>query len=224
MNICELFLSIDGEGIRTGDTAVFIRKTLCNLHCSYCDSAYTFTNDESTEMSIDEIVAKCNEIGKGCKRVTYTGGEPLFGRNDTEKQEIHSLLNALTDAGYEVNVETNGAVDLAPWLADVRRNGFFTMDWKSIGSGMSKFMLEGNLALLNEHDVLKFVVGSKEDLDQMKHVLSAHNIKAKVYVSPVFGNIEPVDIVNYIMDNKLHNVRVQLQLHKYIWNPNKRGV
>ena len=85
-------------------------------------------------------------------------------------------------------------------------------------------MIEGNLALLDENDVLKFVVGSTEDLDQMKQLLETHSVKAKCYVSPVFGKIEPVDLVNYVIDNQLHNVRVQLQLHKYIWAPDKRGV
>lgn len=224
MKICELFLSIDGEGIRTGDTAVFIRKTQCNLRCSYCDSAYTFTNDEAVDMSVDEIVSKCVEIGKGCKRVTFTGGEPLYCRTPEQEEETVALINALTSSGFEVNVETNGAIPLEKWLSCVRANGFFTMDWKSISSGMSKKMIESNLALLDENDVLKFVVGSTEDLDQMKQLLEAHSVKAKCYVSPVFGKIQPVDLVNYVIDNKLHSVRVQCQLHKYIWDPNKRGV
>ena len=209
MKICELFLSIDGEGIRTGDTAVFIRKTQCNLRCSYCDSAYTFTNDEAVDMSVDEIVSKCVEIGKGCKRVTFTGGEPLYCRTPEQEEETVALINALTSSGFEVNVETNGAIPLEKWLSCVRANGFFTMDWKSISSGMSKKMI---------------VVGSTEDLDQMKQLLEAHSVKAKCYVSPVFGKIQPVDLVNYVIDNKLHSVRVQCQLHKYIWDPNKRGV
>lgn len=224
MKICELFLSIDGEGIRTGDTAVFIRKTQCNLRCSYCDSAYTFTNDEAADMSVYEIVCKCVEIGKGCKRVTFTGGEPLYCRTPEQEEETVNLITALIACGFEVNVETNGAISLVKWLDVVRANGFFTMDWKSISSGMSKKMIEHNLALLDENDVLKFVVGSTEDLDQMKQLLETHSVKAKCYVSPVFGKIQPVDLVNYVIDNELHNVRVQCQLHKYIWDPDKRGV
>lgn len=224
MKICELFLSIDGEGIRTGDTAVFIRKTKCNLCCSYCDSTYTFTDDEAMDMSVDEIVSKCVEIGKGCKRVTFTGGEPLYCRTPEQEEETVNLITALTACGFEVNVETNGAISLVKWLDVVRANGFFTMDWKSISSGMSKKMIESNLALLDENDVLKFVVGSTEDLDQMKQLLETHSVKAKCYVSPVFGKIQPVDLVNYVIDNELHNVRVQIQMHKYVWAPDKRGV
>lgn len=224
MKICELFLSIDGEGIRTGDTAVFIRKTQCNLRCSYCDSAYTFTNDEAADMSVDEIVSKCVEIGKGCKRVTFTGGEPLYCRTPEQEEETVNLITALTACGFEVNVETNGAISLVKWLDVVRANGFFTMDWKSISSGMSKKMIESNLSLLDENDVLKFVVGSTEDLDQMKQLLETHSVKAKCYVSPVFGKIQPVDLVNYVIDNELHNVRVQMQLHKYIFPGVDRGV
>lgn len=224
MKICELFLSIDGEGIRTGDTAVFIRKTQCPLRCSYCDSAYSFTDAEATDMSVDEIVSKCVKIGKGCKRVTFTGGEPLYCRTPEQEEETVNLITALTACGFEVNVETNGAIPLEKWISCVRANGFFTMDWKSISSGMSKKMLMSNLHLLDENDVLKFVVGSTEDLDQMKQLLETHSVKAKCYVSPVFGKIEPVDLVNYVIDNQLHNVRVQLQLHKYIWAPDKRGV
>lgn len=224
MKICELFLSIDGEGIRTGDTAVFIRKTQCNLRCSYCDSAYTFTDDEATDMSVDEIVSKCVEVGKGCKRVTFTGGEPLYCRTPEQEEETVNLITALTACGFEVNVETNGAISLVKWLDVVRANGFFTMDWKSISSGMSKKMIESNLALLDENDILKFVVGSTEDLNQMKQLLETHSVKAKCYVSPVFGKIQPVDLVNYVIDNELHNVRVQIQMHKYVWDPNKRGV
>lgn len=197
---------------------------LDNMWVHNCDSAYAFTDDEATDMSVDDIVSKCIEIGKGCKRVTFTGGEPLYCCTPQQEKETVALINALTSSGFEVNVETNGAIPLEKWLSCVRANGFFTMDWKSISSGMSKKMLMSNLHLLDENDVLKFVVGSVEDLNQMNQLLEIHAVKAKCYVSPVFGKIQPVDLVNYVIDNQLHNVRVQLQLHKYIWAPDKRGV
>ena len=222
MNICEMFLSIEGEGKRTGQPAVFIRKTVCPLRCSYCDSAYTY-EDNGTDMSVNDIMQELKNVGKGCKRVTFTGGEPLYYRNEEELSEIQSLIRLLTKEGYEVNIETNGSINLIPFTS-VRKNGFFTMDWKSISSGMSRKMIPENLQVLNEDDILKFVVANEEDLNQMKSLINAYKPKAQVYVSPVFGEIDPKDIVEYVLDNNMFDAKVQLQLHKIIWDPEMRGV
>ena len=225
MNICELFLSIDGEGKRTGFPTVFVRKTGCNLRCSYCDSTYSFKENDNGNFSVTDVMTKIKEVGQGCKSVTFTGGEPLYCKNDKEKAETQDFLNSLSYNGYQVNVETNGSIDLEPWELLVRRNnGFFTMDWKSISSKVSRNMLPKNLSVLDLNDVLKFVVSNIEDLDQMKSVLNMYNPTAQVYVSPVFGNIEAKDIVRYVLDNRLYNVKVQLQLHKYIWPSESKGV
>lgn len=223
MNVCELFLSIEGEGKRTGQPAVFVRKTQCPLRCSYCDSSYSFESDPEGNYTVDELLSKVEEVSQGCKAVTFTGGEPLWCRTTVDIVETYDFVSRLAKK-FEVNVETNGAIDLEPWVSAVRTNGFFTMDWKSVSSGMSNRMIESNLEVLDENDVLKFVVGSKEDLDQMKSVVSNHDVKAQVYVSPIFGMIEPKDIVQYVLDNKLWDVRTQIQIHKVIWNPNARGV
>lgn len=230
MNICELFLSVEGEGKRTGIPAVFVRKSLCNMrpYCSYCDTAYSFKENPDNETSVPALMTKLYEVAggvkTGCKRVTFTGGEPLYFKDEKDKIETEDLLNTLTYNGFEVNVETNGSIDLEPWADIVRRHGFFTMDWKSISSGASKNMKVSNLNVLDEEDVLKFVVGTQEDLDQMKSVLNLYDIKSQVYVSPVFGKINPQDIVSYVLENRLYDVKVQLQLHKYIWDKDKRGV
>ena len=215
MKINEIFLSIEGEGKRTGLPSVFVRTHGCDLKCSYCDSYYACVGDDYTDMSVDKIISKV--LSYGVPRVTLTGGEPLI--HNASNYIIHELARR----GLEVNVETNGHNKLDA-LEDRSLNYFYTMDWKSISSNMSNYMLEENLSRLTEEDVLKFVVGSMSDLDQMLDVLSTHNLVCQVYVSPVFGKIDPKDIVKYVLDHKLNNVHVQVQLHKVIWDPDKRGV
>ena len=225
--VSEIFYSIDGEGARTGSPAIFIRLFGCNLDCSYCDSVYACKADADkigfTRKSIHEILLAV-ETFTPCKCITLTGGEPLI------HEHIGDLISELRSAGYWVNIETNGAVDLGPIIvgqSDKKSSMdyFFTMDWKSISSGESSKMLSSNLELLDTNDVLKFVVGSEEDLEQMKQVLEANpEIDAQVYVSPVWGKIEPADIVHYLLMNRLVYVKVQVQLHKIIYDPNKRGV
>lgn len=226
MNLCELFLSIEGEGKRTGIPAVFIRKTRCNLNpcCSYCDSVYSFKKNPEGDSTVYQIMSKIYELGQGCKSVTLTGGEPLYCTSDTDRFETQDLINNLTYGGFEVNVETNGSIDLKPWVNLVKNSGFFTMDWKCFSSGVSPYMLPSNLKLLDEDDVLKFVVGTEEDLEQMKTVLSAYEPRAQVYVSPVFGKMSMKRIVQYVLDNRLYQVKLGFQLHKYVWDPEARGV
>lgn len=223
MKISEIFLSIDGEGVRTGYPVTFIRSHGCPLRCTYCDSEYAVKGTDFDSLSVDEIMAKL-QIWSWCKRVTFTGGEPLI------QADALDLIKTLLVNGYEVNIETCGAVDLRPLVCDEtiqnhRNRLIITMDWKSISSGMHGEMLFSNLMYLDQpQDVLKFVVGSLEDLDQMAQLVSTAHLDCSIFVSPVFGAIEPVDIVNYILQNQLADCRVQLQLHKMIWDPNKRGV
>ena len=228
MNICELFLSVEGEGKRTGLPAVFIRKTQCNLRCFYCDSSYSFKEDPERDMTVGSIMNQVyltsGGLTKGCKAVTLTGGEPLYCKSELDRMQTRDLIDTLTYNRFEVNVETNGSIDLNPWKDVVRQNGFFTMDWKSVSSGFSKSMIPSNLQILDENDVLKFVVGTVKDLDQMKDVLSSNDIRAQVYVSPIFGKIDPKDIVAYVLENRLFNVKVQIQMHKVIWSPDEKGV
>lgn len=222
MKISEIFLSIDGEGIRTGYPVIFIRAHNCNLRCSYCDSLYAVDGDEYTEMSVDEIM---DEVVKyTTHRITFTGGEPLI------QKDALDLIKRLVRGGYEVNIETNGSVDLScvrdpSWCFGLMKdNIIITMDWKSITSNMSQHMRLGNLKHLTSNDALKFVVGSTADLEQMKELVTTNELKCNIFVSPIFGQIEPSDIVKYVLDNDLNNVRVQLQIHKIIWDSNMRGV
>lgn len=221
MKVVEIFHSIEGEGIRAGLPATFIRLHGCNLNCSYCDSRYACEGDEFEEMAIVDIVKKVQQIG--CPNVTVTGGEPLIHHG------IEELVSRLSCNGFEVNIETNGSVSLKDFSDSIgnffMKPYFFTMDWKCLSSNMSSKMLEENIPQMRSKDVLKFVVGSKEDLIQMKQFIRSHTIPtSNIYVSPVFGKIEPADIVEFIKSEKLWDVRLQLQIHKFVWPADKRGV
>lgn len=221
MKVVEIFTSIEGEGLRAGLPCTFIRLFGCNLQCSFCDTVYGWQKEyenETTEMSIDEIATAVDEFG--LKAVTITGGEPLI------HTELPFLLKRLVDMGCEVNVETNGSI--IPPFNHV--NVFYTMDFKTNASGMSDRMNKNAFLRLSGRDVIKFVVGSIDDCKQAKDFLLEYwkehmEDHPQVFFSPVFGSIEAKDIVQFILDNKeLHNCKVQLQLHKYIWDVNQRGV
>lgn len=214
MKVNEIFSSIEGEGSRSGFLSTFIRLFGCNLKCSYCDTEYSCVGTDFKEMSIEEIMQKVAELGN--KRITLTGGEPLIHKN------VEVLIQALVSEGYDVNIETNGAVDITPFTC--YKNVMFTLDYKSKSSGMNKFMFMENFRHLTYNDVIKFVVGNREDLEDMVQVIKTHYKGGMVYVSPIFGQIEPKEIVEFMKENKLHWFRLQLQMHKFIWPVNERGV
>lgn len=212
MKVNEIFYSIEGEGKRAGMPCVFIRLYGCNLNCSYCDTRYSCENEEYSEMSIDEIIAKVMEYG--CRNVTITGGEPLL------HTDLIELLRALKKGLYEVNIETNGSFMPLSKMDNV----FYTMDFKTLSSGMTYKMNRKAFSELTENDVIKFVVGDITDLYQAIGFYYGEQIKAIPYVSPIFGKIEPSEIAEFLKMNKLDDWRLQLQIHKYIWEPQKRGV
>lgn len=211
----EIFSSIEGEGIRAGYPATFIRLFGCNLRCTYCDSMYACEGTEFIKMTIPEIMSVVRSMGN--KRITLTGGEPLIHKN------VEKLILALIANDCEVNIETNGAADIAPYVD--MANVIITMDFKCTDSGMREKMIYDNFFHLRAKDVLKFVVGSREDLYDMLNIVKAFDgVNAQVFVSPVFGKIEPAEIVDFIKEHKLQDVRLQLQLHKFIYPVNMRGV
>jgi 7-carboxy-7-deazaguanine synthase len=212
MKVVEIFKSIDGEGITVGYPAVFVRLYGCNLRCKYCDTPYGYSGDNYKDISIPEILQAVTFLKT--KRVTVTGGEPLIHPN------INILLSCLCEKGFKVNVETNGTVEPSYYHPNI----IYTMDYKLPCSGMSKKMNIKALNSLREQDVLKFVVGSKQDMDEAVSVIKFLKSNPVIYFSPVFGSIEPKDIVEYILSRNINNVRVQLQLHKLIWEPERRGV
>lgn len=207
----EIFKSIEGEGVRTGLPCTFIRLYGCNLKCSYCDTRYSCEKEEYTPMTLDQIITEV--VNLGGRRVTITGGEPLL------HQEIELLITELRSRDFEVNIETNGSLYIGNCTADI-----ITMDYKGHTSRMERQMLLSNIKLLRKQDVLKFVVGGLVDLMTMNAIIKDFRPKCRVYVSPIFGMIEPSKIVDFILHEKLEDVTVQVQLHKIIWEPSKRGV
>lgn len=215
MKVVEIFKSIDGEGKRAGLPATFIRLYGCNLKCSYCDTRYGCEGNNYSYMTVEEIVKKANSLG--VPLITLTGGEPLLHPG------VGELLTALQNAGFSINVETNGSVDITPFRG---QNIFFTVDYKCPSSDMESKMLLTNFENVGKCDVVKFVVGSLQDLHAATYIFEKYHLsgKCRVYFSPVFGAIDPKTIVQYILDNELHNVQLQLQLHKIIWEPTMKGV
>lgn len=216
MRVVEKFISINGEGLRSGELAVFIRFANCNLRCSYCDTKYSFINPIYTEESIDELVKYVKSTG--VKNVTLTGGEPLI------QNEIKELMIELSNIGNRIEIETNGSINIAPYLNIP--NVTFTLDYKLKGSGMEKYMDLTNYDLLRKNDVIKFVVSDYDDLEKTKEIIKKYDLinKANCLISPVWGRIEFEEIVNFLKDNKLNDVKMQLQIHKIIWDKDKRGV
>lgn len=218
-DVAETFVSINGEGVLAGQLSVFVRFTGCNLRCSFCDTMWANETDAPhTQMTAEEI---CQAVHKtGVHNVTLTGGEPLLRDGITE------LLKKLTEnPAQRVEIETNGSVDLTPFR-NISPAVTFTMDYKLPGSGMESHMRTENFALLTEHDTVKFVAGSQRDLDRALEIIRQYNLtnRCHVYFSPVFGRIQPVEIVQFMQEHVLNDVTMQLQMHKIIWNPDERGV
>lgn len=211
--VSEIFTSIDGEGIRTGYPVTFIRLYGCNLNCSYCDSRYSCDGEEYSLMTSSDIIDKVYQLG--FNKLTLTGGEPLYHKY------CYNLVNDLTSRGYEVNIETNGSCSIREYISEPI---IITMDYKCPSSRMESEMFIENLKYLRTSDVLKFVVGSLEDLNKMEDILNEHEPQSNIFVSPVFGKIDPKTIIEFLIEHKLYDVRIQLQLHKLIWNPDERGV
>ncbi len=216
--VVETFVSINGEGVRAGELAAFIRFRGCNLNCSYCDTRWA--NQPGApfeEKSAEQLLEWVRKTG--VKNVTLTGGEPLY------REGIGDLTALLLQNGNRVEIETNGSVLLEPFAKSSFRP-VFTMDYKLPDSGMERYMNRKNFAVLNGDDTVKFVAGSKNDLRRALEIIRQYQLteRCHVYFSPVFGMIEPSDIVAFMTEHGLNGVRLQLQLHKFIWDPNKRGV
>ncbi len=221
MQVVEKFISINGEGKHAGQLAVFIRFKGCNLKCSYCDTQWANAlNTYYIEQSPKEIVDYIKSTN--IKRVTLTGGEP------TLQKDFHTLLELLSkEKNISVEIETNGATDISKFC-DISNRASFTMDYKCPSSNMENYMVLDNFNYLDKSkdDVVKFVVGSIQDLKSMVAIMERYSLKDKcyIYVSAVFGKIELSTIVDFMKDNHLNDVSLQLQIHKFIWNVNERGV
>lgn len=216
--VAERFVSINGEGRKAGELAVFIRFRKCNLNCSYCDTKWANTEDCPAEILSAEQIAGY-VYGTGVKNVTLTGGEPLLQEN------LGELIDILMEQGNNVEIETNGSISIAE-LSRRENRPSFTLDYKLPDSNMERAMDLGNYNYIHQNDTVKFVAGSISDLETAVKIIEKYELlkKCSVYISPVFNRINPADIVDFMKKNNLNGVKLQLQLHKFIWNPEERGV
>ncbi|UXY15637.1 7-carboxy-7-deazaguanine synthase QueE [Chitiniphilus purpureus] len=204
LRITEIFHSLQGETSRLGLPTVFVRLTGCPLRCNWCDSAYAFHGGRSMELA--EVLAQVAQ--HGARHVCVTGGEPLAQR------PVHALLTRLCDAGYSVSLETSGALSVAEVDPRVSR----IVDIKAPGSGEADRNLWDNLALLNAHDEIKFVLADRADYDWACTVLRERNLAqvAPVLFSPVWESLPPAQLAQWVLADRLP-VRMQVQLHKILW-------
>jgi len=211
LKVNEIYHSIQGESTNAGLPCIFIRLTGCNLRCTYCDTEYAFF--EGKEMSVDEIIEEVKKYN--CKLVEVTGGEPLI------QEECNALMNKLCDEGLSVMLETAGNMP----IKDVDEQVKIIMDLKCPSSGMMDKNFYENIDHLKKDDEVKFVIGNREDYDWMKEIIVKYDLQDKftLLASVVFGKLEPLGVVNWILNDKL-DVRFQLQMHKFIWYPETKGV
>jgi 7-carboxy-7-deazaguanine synthase len=212
LTVNEIYESIQGESTWAGLRCVFVRLTFCDLRCNYCDTEYAFY--EGKKRPLPEIIEEV--LAFACPLVEITGGEPLLQKN------VLPLMAALCDAGCAVLIETSGAHDISAIDSRVHR----IMDLKTPGSGECARNLMTNIAHLTKRDEVKFVIGSREDYEWSREQVRTHGLAARcgtVLFSPIFGRIEPRQIVEWIIADKLP-VRFQLQMHKFVWDPMQKGV
>jgi 7-carboxy-7-deazaguanine synthase len=204
IRISEIFLSLQGESRSVGWPTVFVRLTGCPLRCGYCDTTYAFQGGEWWDLAA--VVEKVKSYG--VRHVTVTGGEPLA------QKSCLPLLAQLCDAGYEVSLETSGALD----VSEVDPRVIKVMDLKTPGSGEEAKNRWENLAHLTQQDQIKFVICDRNDYDWSKAVIAQHQLAAccELLMSPSFGQIQPRELAEWIIEDRLP-VRFQLQLHKILW-------
>ena len=212
LTINEIFHSIQGESTHAGRPCVFVRLTACDLRCSWCDTAYAFT--EGRKMSIDEVLA--DVASRGENLVEITGGEPLL------QKDVYPLMDALLARGHEVLLETGGHVPLTSVPAAVKK----IVDVKCPGSGEADRNHWDNLAIVGAEDEVKFVIADRADYEYARGVIAERKLAERVravHFSPVHGVMPPKQLAEWVLADRLP-VRVQLQVHKYIWSPETRGV
>jgi 7-carboxy-7-deazaguanine synthase len=213
LRVTEIFRSIQGESTHAGRPCAFVRLTGCPMRCVWCDSEYTFTGGQ--HLSLDEIMARVRDFN--CQLVEVTGGEPLAQRN------AFDLIKRLCDEGYEVLIETGGYVS----TENVDERAHIILDVKCPASGEANRNYWPNLEnLRSDKDEVKFVIADKNDWDYACEIIKRYNLEQNakaVLISPVWGEINLRDLANWTQTSGM-NIRMQLQLHKYIWGPEVHGV
>jgi len=211
MNICEIFISIQGESSHAGMPCTFVRLTGCNLRCSYCDTSYAY--DEGKEFSEDEVMSEIRHAG--IKLVEITGGEPLL------QNEVYSLIRRLLDEDYTVLIETNGSRS----IKKIDKRATVILDIKTPGSGMSEEMDFSNLDFIKNYDEIKFVITNRKDYEWSKGIIENYRLMEKCHLllSPAFGVLPPENLAGWMIEDRL-NCRLNLQLHKYIFSHAEKGI
>jgi 7-carboxy-7-deazaguanine synthase len=211
LKINEIFYSIQGESLLAGLPCIFIRLTYCNLRCSYCDTEYAFY--EGADYSVGAVLSEIKKYD--CNLVEITGGEPLI------QKEVFALMTTLCDSGYSVMIETGGSLS----VKEIDMRVKIIIDLKCPSSKMAEKNFYENVNYLKQNDEVKFVIGNREDYDWSKHIINQYSLTEKysVLFSNVFNELKPAQLAEWILKDNL-KVRFQLQLHKYIWSPIKRGV
>jgi 7-carboxy-7-deazaguanine synthase len=208
----EMYVSVQGESTHTGRPCAFVRLTACDLRCAWCDTPYAFTGGK--KMSVDEVAAEVEKLR--CPLVEITGGEPLL------QPDVIPLMEKLIAAGHEVLVETGGHLPIHKLPEQV----VAIVDVKCPGSGEAGKMHWPNLDALRPHDEVKFVIKDRADYEYARDVVRTHDLASKaeaVLFSPVHGVLAPADLAKWLLEDHLP-VRLQLQQHKYVWDPQARGV
>lgn len=210
LNLIEIFASVQGETSLTGLPTTFIRLAACNLRCSWCDTSYSF--GRGTPYDLEAIIQQV--ITNGCKNVCITGGEPLL------QQNVYPLMARLCDLGYALSLETGGSLP----TDQVDPRVMTVLDVKCPGSKMDHKNHLNNLKNLKKHDEVKFVILDRQDYDYAKQICVDHQLFDKnVLFSPVFGQLNPQELVQWILKDQLP-VRLNMQIHKFIWSPETKGV
>ena len=212
LTVNEIFYSIQGESSQAGRPCVFVRLTACDLRCSWCDTPYAF--HEGQKRSVGEVVAEVAQ--HGCELVEITGGEPLL------QEEVYRLMRELLESGRTVMLETGGHISIERVPAEVIK----VVDVKCPGSGEAHRNDWINLERLAPHDEVKFVIADRADYEFARDIVTERRLSgrcAMIHFSPVHGVLEPRTLSEWVLADRLP-VRVQLQLHKYIWDATKRGV
>jgi len=212
LTVYEIYASIQGESTYAGEPCVFVRLAACDLRCRWCDTPYAFTGGR--KMSIDEVVAEVEKFK--CPLVELTGGEPLL------QKDVYPLIDALLARGHKVLIETGGHIpndDLPDEVVAI-------VDVKCPGSGEAAKMHWPNLDAISKTDEVKFVIADRRDYDYAKDIVARYRLNDRagaVLFSPVHGELAPSELARWILEDHLP-VRLQIQAHKYIWEPSARGV
>jgi 7-carboxy-7-deazaguanine synthase len=212
LHLIEIFRSVQGETSFTGLPTTFIRLAACNLRCSWCDTSYSF--GRGIPFTLEEILTQVESYG--CRHICVTGGEPLLQAN------VLPLMDQLCEKGYIVSLETGGSLS----TKEVNKHVRIILDVKCPGSQMHSKNLWANMDHLRFHDQVKFVIQDSDDYQYAKDICSRYQLFDKVsevLYSPVFGVLHPQELVKWILEDRLP-VRLNLQIHKFIWSPETKGV